>query len=425
VTLNDTKDAMGLDRDATDMTLAALMFPLLQSLDEEYLQCDAQFGAGEQREIFTFAERVMPQLDYSSRAHLMNATLPNITTGKTPTDADTKIELFENVTKKIKKAFCEEGNIEHNGCLAFTEHVLFPMLNGKDFVIDRKEEHGGKITFSKFEDMKRAFADRSMWPGDLKLGVTGVLESFLGPIREKFQNSKELQDLEALAYPVEEKGKKAAKAPKEPKAAKEPKAPKGEKPAEASEGKKEKKEKAPKAPKAAKAPAAPGAYDVSALKIVVGTIIKAWEHPESDKLWCEEIDCGEEQPRQIASGLRAFYANKSDLENRQVLVLANLKARKLANFPSNGMVLCASNADHTVVKFAEVPAGTKNGEVVSFPGFEGDPVTPQQMDKKKVFDHVKDGLVVGEDGTCTFKGTPFTTSKGNCTAPGMSGSHIA
>ena len=39
-------------------------------------------------------------------------------------------------------------------------------------------------------------------------------------------------------------------------------------------------------------------------------------HPESEKLWCEEIDVGEEAPRQIASGLRQFYANASDLEGK-------------------------------------------------------------------------------------------------------------
>jgi tRNA-binding EMAP/Myf-like protein len=52
-------------------------------------------------------------------------------------------------------------------------------------------------------------------------------------------------------------------------------------------------------------PAAPNLTDVSALEIRVGFINKAWKHPESEKLWCEEIDVGEEAgPRQIASGLQ-------------------------------------------------------------------------------------------------------------------------
>jgi aminoacyl tRNA synthase complex-interacting multifunctional protein 1 len=36
------------------------------------------------------------------------------------------------------------------------------------------------------------------------------------------------------------------------------------------------------------------------------------------------------------------------------------------------------------------------------------------MDKKKIFDSVAPGLVVGEKGVCTYKGIPFMTSAGEC-----------
>lgn len=44
----------------------------LQALDEEYLKVDAQFGGVDQRKIFTYADKYLPQLGYSKRAHLMN-----------------------------------------------------------------------------------------------------------------------------------------------------------------------------------------------------------------------------------------------------------------------------------------------------------------------------------------------------------------
>ena len=56
------------------------------------------------------------------------------------------------------------------------------------------------------------------------------------------------------------------------------------------------------------------------MDIHVGVITKAWEHEEADKLFCEEIDIGEESgPRQIASGLRDHY-KLEDLEGQRVLV---------------------------------------------------------------------------------------------------------
>jgi len=177
------------------------------------------------------------------------------------------------------------------------------------------------------------------------------------------------------------------------------------------------------APKAAKAP---GDWNVSHLKVLVGTIVKVWKHPDSDKLWCEEIDCGEVENRQIASGLRAYYPEEADIKvPRKVLVLANLKPKKLGGFPSNGMVLCASSADKAKTIFCEVPAGAKNGEQISFSGFEGEPATPAQMDKKKVFEVVAPMLKVAADGTCTGAGVAFETSAGPCKAPGMAGSNIA
>lgn len=49
-----------------------MSFKGLQALDEEYLKIDAQFGGVDQRKIFTFAEKYLPQLGYQKRAHLMN-----------------------------------------------------------------------------------------------------------------------------------------------------------------------------------------------------------------------------------------------------------------------------------------------------------------------------------------------------------------
>lgn len=131
------------------------------------------------------------------------------------------------------------------------------------------------------------------------------------------------------------------------------------------EKKQKKKKKAPPAPA--------GEIDISKLDIRVGVITKAWEHEDADKLFCEEIDIGEDEPRQIASGLKAYY-NVDDLVGQRVLVLANLKSRKLVGFPSHGMVMCASNEDGSKVEFVVPPEGAEIGERVMVEGFDGEPV---------------------------------------------------
>ncbi len=98
-----------------------------------------------------------------------------------------------------------------------------------------------------------------------------------------------------------------------------------------------------KAKEAAKSKAnknAPDQPDFTKIDIRVGQINKVWLHPEADKLYCEEIDVGEDAPREIASGLREHYTLEQ-MEGRKVLVVCNLKAAKIVGFTSNGMVLAA------------------------------------------------------------------------------------
>ena len=167
---------------------------------------------------------------------------------------------------------------------------------------------------------------------------------------------------------------------------------------------------------------------ITALDIRVGRITKVWEHEEADKLYCEEIDVGEDEPRQVASGLRP-YMNKEDMEGRLVLVLCNLKARKMVGFPSHGMVLCASNEDHSEVKFVSPPVDAKVGERITIPdidfeGEEGQPFAENKIGKKKVFEKLAPHLVTNDYGTPEFLGRPFLTSAGVCTSP-IAGGNVA
>jgi aminoacyl tRNA synthase complex-interacting multifunctional protein 1 len=164
--------------------------------------------------------------------------------------------------------------------------------------------------------------------------------------------------------------------------------------------------KAAKAAAAAAAPAsapAPAEYNVGSLDIRVGQIVQVWEHETADKLFCEVIDLGSEQ-RKIASGLRPFYSLK-DLENRKVLVLCNLKARNLVGFPSHGMVLCASNDDHTAVEFVVPPPDAPLGSRVVFDGYETVVPEPEaKVAKKKIFELVSPDLRTNASGQVAWKG---------------------
>lgn len=152
--------------------------------------------------------------------------------------------------------------------------------------------------------------------------------------------------------------------------------------------------------------------DVTRLNIRVGKIVKVWEHPESDKLWCEEIDLGEAAPRQIASGLR-HHVKKEEMEGAIVCVCANLKPRKLVGFESQGMVLCGTSSSGKV-ELLHAPKGAKLGERITIEGTEMLEPDDKLNEKtgKAPWVVVQPGFSMNGSKQATYKGALWQTSAG-------------
>ncbi len=91
-------------------------------------------------------------------------------------------------------------------------------------------------------------------------------------------------------------------------------------------------------------------------------MLSAERVPKADKLLLMKIDIGEEQPRQVLAGIAPYYEPEK-LVGRKVVVVANLKPRKLRGFESQGMVVAASIGEEgrpVIATFAEdVPNGAR------------------------------------------------------------------
>ena len=102
--------------------------------------------------------------------------------------------------------------------------------------------------------------------------------------------------------------------------------------------------------------------DFAKVDLRVGQVISAERIPKADKLLLMKIDIGEEQPRQVLAGIAQFY-EPENLINRKVVVVANLKPRKLRGLESQGMVVAASYGEEgrpVIATFTEdVPNGAR------------------------------------------------------------------
>ncbi|MDQ3490779.1 MAG: methionine--tRNA ligase [Acidobacteriota bacterium] len=81
--------------------------------------------------------------------------------------------------------------------------------------------------------------------------------------------------------------------------------------------------------------------DFLKVELRVGEVLIAERIPNADKLLRFEIDLGEEKPRQILAGLAEYYEPEK-LIGRKVVVVANLKPRKMRGLESQGMICAAS-----------------------------------------------------------------------------------
>jgi methionyl-tRNA synthetase len=102
--------------------------------------------------------------------------------------------------------------------------------------------------------------------------------------------------------------------------------------------------------------------DFAKIDLRVGEVRSAERIPKADKLLLLTVDIGEEKPRQILAGIAQYYTAE-ELVGRKIVVVANLKPRKLRGHESQGMLLAASVGEEgkpVIATFAEdVPNGAR------------------------------------------------------------------
>ncbi|KAJ6258202.1 Tyrosine--tRNA ligase [Drechslerella dactyloides] len=264
--INDTYELLSLtslaaarspnDELRNTMMISPLMCPVVQSLDERYMNCDIQLGgldqvcfsnpgsllanadsrsSDEKVGYYVYGDEFLPRIGHTKRhAHIYNTMLPGLTGIKmSATNPRSKIDLLdppELVHQKITEAICDPGmNTEENPILALLKVVLLPISklrlmssiggntstsayapfikvgvpDGSLFSV--ASETGQPRHYASYEAIERDFLDRGLSSSALKDAVAKAMVQLLAPIRASFEANPRWRAVLKLAYPESEK----------------------------------------------------------------------------------------------------------------------------------------------------------------------------------------------------------------------------
>ncbi len=182
--------------------VSGLIYPLMQVMDEQYLECDVQLGGTDQRKIMVLARENLPKLGYKRRVEVMNPLIPGLIGKKmSASDEKSKVDLLDDektVKNKLKAAECVMGNPD-NGIMAFLKYIVMTIKNDKNetFVVERPEKYGGNLVYETYKQIENDFVKKKLHPLDLKNAVAKEISLMLKPIQKK---RNELEKLAKEAY---------------------------------------------------------------------------------------------------------------------------------------------------------------------------------------------------------------------------------
>ncbi|MCK5149750.1 tyrosine--tRNA ligase [Candidatus Pacearchaeota archaeon] len=181
--------------------VSGLIYPLMQALDEQYLDVDIQFAGVDQRKIMVYAREFLPKIGYKPRIEIMTSMIRGLVGKQMSSSIEaTKIDLLNDekiVNRKINNAECVSGNPD-NGVMAFLKYVIMAIKKDKKekFVIERSEKYGGNLEYKDYEEIEKDFVGKKLHPLDLKNATAKEINILL----ESFRKDKKIQELHKKAY---------------------------------------------------------------------------------------------------------------------------------------------------------------------------------------------------------------------------------
>jgi tyrosyl-tRNA synthetase len=185
-TLNRARRSMDeVSRDAENPKVSQMIYPLMQALDIAHLGVDVAVGGIDQRKIHMLAREGLPELGYRAPICIHTPILLGLDGKKMSSSKGNYISVDdtpEDMKKKMKAAFCVEGEVKDNPVLALFKYHITPRY--PEIVVKRPEKYGGDLHYESYEALESDFAEKKLHPMDLKTAGEDYMNQILEPVRK-------------------------------------------------------------------------------------------------------------------------------------------------------------------------------------------------------------------------------------------------
>jgi tyrosyl-tRNA synthetase len=206
-----TLTIMGRSEKEEKIDLAKLLYPPMQAVDIHSLDVDIAHAGMDQRKIHMLVREIFPKMKWKVPVAVHHRLLPGLsmptkdsdsTLGKmSKSDPNSGVFIHnsdDEIKTKIRKAWCEEANIQNNPVLEIARHIVFHEF--KEMRIERPEKFGGNLEYADYAQLEKDFSEKKLHPTDLKQGVAEYLVRIIAPIREKLNLDQELFEAIKKSY---------------------------------------------------------------------------------------------------------------------------------------------------------------------------------------------------------------------------------
>jgi tyrosyl-tRNA synthetase len=191
------------EKDTLDFS--QLLYPSMQSVDIKAMDLDIVHAGTDQRKIHMLVREVFPKLDWKVPVSVHHHLLPGLSEPNTinpvslgnntdeskifskmsksnPSSSILVHDSEDEISSKIKKAYCPARISQNNPILEIINYVIFHEFD--EFTVERPQKFGGNVTYYSFEEIKTAFEQGSIHPMDLKMATGGYLDKIISPVRK-------------------------------------------------------------------------------------------------------------------------------------------------------------------------------------------------------------------------------------------------